>query len=117
MVRDFRSEGTPAPIVKRIFDVTRKTMQHPDVLKRFDAAGTRAVVSRSPEDFRAFVKEQTDSYAAVIKAAGIATESALECLMLMVAVHGSTSPRYAHHERRKLKRPHLTPFVLSVSGS
>jgi tripartite-type tricarboxylate transporter receptor subunit TctC len=70
----FVPKGTPAPIVKRIFDVTTKTMQHPDVLKRFDAAGTRAVVSRSPEDFRAFVKEQTDSYAAVIKAAGIATE-------------------------------------------
>jgi len=67
-------KGTPAPIVKRIFDVATKTMQHPDVLKRFDAAGTRVVVSRSPEDFRAFVKAQTESYAAVIKAAGINTE-------------------------------------------
>jgi tripartite-type tricarboxylate transporter receptor subunit TctC len=67
-------KGTPAPIVKRIFDVATKAMQHPDVLKRFDAAGTRAVVSRSPDDFRAFVKAETESYAAVIKAAGIDTE-------------------------------------------
>ena len=67
-------KGTPTPIVKRIFEVATKTMQHPDVLKRFDAAGTRAVVSRSPEDFRAFVKAETESYAAVIKAAGINTE-------------------------------------------
>jgi tripartite-type tricarboxylate transporter receptor subunit TctC len=70
----FVPKGTPAPVVKRIFDVATKTMQHPDVLRRFDAAGTRAAVSLSPEDFRAFVKEQTDTYAAVIKAAGIATE-------------------------------------------
>ena len=35
---------------------------------------TRAVVSRSPEDFRAFVKAETETYARVIKDAGITAD-------------------------------------------
>jgi tripartite-type tricarboxylate transporter receptor subunit TctC len=70
----FAPKGTPAPVAKKIFDVATKTMEHPDVLKRFATAGTRAVVSRSPDEFRAFVKSETDTYAAVIKAAGITAD-------------------------------------------
>jgi tripartite-type tricarboxylate transporter receptor subunit TctC len=64
-------KGTPAPVVKRIFAVATKTMEHPEVLKRFATAGTRTVVNRSPEEFRAFVKAETENYAVVIKNAGI----------------------------------------------
>lgn len=70
----FVPRGTPFPIVKRIFDVATKTMEHPDVVKRLAAAGTRAVVSRSPEEFRAFVKAETDSYATVIRESGITAD-------------------------------------------
>jgi len=70
----FVPKGTPAPYVKRLFEVTTKTMNHPDVVKRLAAAGTRAAVSRSPEDFRNFVKSETDAYAVVIKAAGITAD-------------------------------------------
>jgi tripartite-type tricarboxylate transporter receptor subunit TctC len=70
----FAPKGTPAAVTKKIFDVATNTMQHPDVLKRFATAGTRAVVSRSPEEFRAFVKSETETYAAVIKAAGITAD-------------------------------------------
>ncbi len=42
--------------------------------KRFAVAGTRTVVSRSPEEFRAFVKSETENYAAVIKSAGITVD-------------------------------------------
>ena len=70
----FLPKGTPPAVVKRLYDVAAKTMQHPDVLKRFAAAGTRAVVSRSPEEFAAFVKAETETYAAVIKAAGITAD-------------------------------------------
>lgn len=70
----FVPKGTPAPVVKRIFEVAAKTMEHPEVLKRLAVAGTRAVVSRSPEDFRAFVKAETDNYAGVIKEAGITAD-------------------------------------------
>jgi tripartite-type tricarboxylate transporter receptor subunit TctC len=70
----FVPTGTPAPYVKRLFEVTTKTMNHPDVVKRLAAAGTRAAVSRSPEDFRNFVKSETDAYAVVIKAAGITAD-------------------------------------------
>jgi tripartite-type tricarboxylate transporter receptor subunit TctC len=70
----FAPKGTPTPVAKKIFDVATNTMQHPDVLKRFATAGTRAVVSRSPEEFWAFVKSETETYAAVIKAAGITAD-------------------------------------------
>ena len=70
----FVTKGTPAPIVKKIFEVATKTMEHPDVLKRFAVAGTRTAVSRSPEEFRAFVKSETDNYAVVIKSAGITAD-------------------------------------------
>lgn len=70
----FVAKGTPAPVVKRIFDVATKTMEHPDVLKRFAVAGTRVVVSRSPADFAAFVKAETNTYAALIKDAGITAD-------------------------------------------
>ena len=70
----FVPKGTPAPVVKRIFEVATKTMEHPEVLKRFAAAGTRPVVNRSPEEFRAFVKAETENYAVVIKAAGITVD-------------------------------------------
>ena len=70
----FVPQGTPAPIVKRIFDVATKAMENPDVVKRLAAAGTRGVVSRSPDEFRSFVKSETDAYAVVIKAAGITAD-------------------------------------------
>jgi tripartite-type tricarboxylate transporter receptor subunit TctC len=70
----FVTKGTPAPIVKKIYDVSVKTMEHPDVTKRFATAGTRAAVSRSPEEFRAFVKSETEAYAVVIKEAGITAD-------------------------------------------
>ena len=70
----FVAKGTPAPVVKRLFDVATRTMEHPDVLKRFAVAGTRAVVSRSPDEFARFVKAETDTYAAVIKEAGITVD-------------------------------------------
>jgi tripartite-type tricarboxylate transporter receptor subunit TctC len=70
----FVPKGTPGPVVKRIYEVAAKTMEHPDVLRRFATAGTRAVVSRSPEDFRTFVKAETETYARVIKDAGITAD-------------------------------------------
>ncbi|MGZ8228313.1 MAG: Bug family tripartite tricarboxylate transporter substrate binding protein [Burkholderiales bacterium] len=70
----FLPKDTPAPIVKRLYAVATKTMEHPDVLKRFAVAGTRAVVSRSPEEFRSFVKSETDTYAVLIKQAGITAD-------------------------------------------
>ena len=70
----FVPKGTPAPVVNKIFAVAAKTMEHPDVVKRFATSGTRVVVSRSPEDYRAFFKAEQESYAAVIKAAGITVD-------------------------------------------
>jgi tripartite-type tricarboxylate transporter receptor subunit TctC len=70
----FVPRGTPAAYLKRLFEVATTTMSHPEVVKRLAVAGTRPVVSRSPEEFRSFVKSETDNYAAVIKAAGITAD-------------------------------------------
>jgi tripartite-type tricarboxylate transporter receptor subunit TctC len=70
----FLPRGTPLPIVKKMYEVTGRAMEHPDVLKRLATAGTRAVFSRSPEDFTAFVKAETETYARVIKEAGITAD-------------------------------------------
>jgi tripartite-type tricarboxylate transporter receptor subunit TctC len=70
----FLPKGSPVPVLKKVFEVSTATMQHPDVLKRFATAGTRAVTSRSSDEFAAFVKSETETYAAVIKAAGITAD-------------------------------------------
>ena len=67
----FVPKDTPRNVVARLFAVGTKSMEHPDVIKRLADGGTRAVVSRSPEEFRRFVKTETDRYAVVIKEAGI----------------------------------------------
>ena len=70
----FLPRGTATPVVKKIYEASVRAMEHPDVLKRLATAGTRAVVSRSPEDFRAFVKAETETYARIIKDAGITAD-------------------------------------------
>lgn len=70
----FVPKGTPAPVVRKLYAVTAKTMEQPDVIKRFAAAGTRIVVSPSPDAFRTFFKAEQDNYAVVIKDTGITVD-------------------------------------------
>jgi tripartite-type tricarboxylate transporter receptor subunit TctC len=67
----FVPKGTPQKVVAKIFTATTKTLEHPDVVKRLSEGGQRVMVSRSPEEFRKFVKSENDRFAVVVKELGI----------------------------------------------
>jgi len=67
-------KGTPAPVVKKLFQVGHETMKHPDVIKRLTDSGVSIVVSKSPEEFRKFWQSENDRFAKVIRDAKIPTE-------------------------------------------
>ncbi len=70
----FAPKGTPQPVVSKLYAATIKTMADPDVLKRLAAGGVDAVTSKSPKDFAAFVKAETERFGKVIKDAGVTAE-------------------------------------------
>ncbi len=67
----FVPAGTPAPVVKRLFEATLKVMEHPEVRKRLTEGGAQVVVSRSPADFAEFVRNENERFGQAIRAAGI----------------------------------------------
>ena len=69
----FLPQGTPASIIERLFRVAQKTMNDAVVQQHLAKGGVDVVLSRSPEDFTAFVRGENARYAAVISAAHIAT--------------------------------------------
>jgi tripartite-type tricarboxylate transporter receptor subunit TctC len=66
--------GTPKEIVQRLYGSITKTMANEDVRKRLLTAGIEPAVSRSPEDFAAFIKAQAETRSKVIKQVGIKIE-------------------------------------------
>ena len=62
--------GTPPAIVKRLHDAFVTAMKDPEVVARFEAAGADASPT-TPEEFGAFIKEETAKWARVIKATGV----------------------------------------------
>ena len=66
--------GTPQPVVKKLFQVGHETMKDPLVIKRLGEAGIEIVTSKSPAEFTAFVKAETERFGKVIKDANIQTE-------------------------------------------
>ncbi len=62
--------GTPAAIISRLNSEFNKMLQSPDILKKLDARGAIPVTS-TPEEAAQFVKEQTATWAKVIKDAGV----------------------------------------------
>jgi len=70
----FVPAGTPRPVVNRLFQAMQKVMEHPDVRKRLNEGGAEVVVSKSPEEFTAFVKLENERFAQAIKEAGITAD-------------------------------------------
>ncbi len=62
--------GTPAPIVKRIYDEFLKALRNPVLVERFNAAGLEVTPSASPEAFSAFIKAEIARWAPVVKSTG-----------------------------------------------
>jgi tripartite-type tricarboxylate transporter receptor subunit TctC len=63
--------GTPRPIVERLFASLQKAMAAPDLRERLTAAGIEPTISKSPEEFGAFIKSQAEVREKVIKAVGM----------------------------------------------
>lgn len=70
----FAPKGTPQPIVERLNAEVRKTLEQPDVQKRFVESGGAEAIGMSSADFLARVKKDLERYRAVIKAANVKAE-------------------------------------------
>ena len=70
----FLPKGTPQPIINKMFQVGVDMMKDPGVVKRLGESGITIVTSKSPADFVAFVKAETDRFAKAIKDANLKTE-------------------------------------------
>ena len=67
-------KGTPKPVVDRLFASLQKAMASQEVRDRLTAAGIEPTISKSPEDFGAFIKAQAEVREKVIKATGMKIE-------------------------------------------
>jgi len=63
--------GTPRPVIDRLFASLQKAMAAPDLREKLTAAGIEPTISKSPEDFSAFIKSQAEVREKVIKAVGM----------------------------------------------
>ena len=70
----FVPKGSPRDVVNTLFKVTIKVMEDANVRKRLADGGVETVISKSPEEFGAFVRAENERWAKVIKEAGVAPE-------------------------------------------
>jgi len=70
----FVPRGTPQPVVNKLFKVSHEMMKDPAVVKRLGENGIQIVTSKTPADFVAFVKMETERFGKVIKDNNIQTE-------------------------------------------
>jgi tripartite-type tricarboxylate transporter receptor subunit TctC len=63
--------GTPKEIVSRLYASLAKVMAMPDVRDKLIAAGIEPTISKSPQEFAAFIKTQAGTREKVIKAIGM----------------------------------------------
>lgn len=63
--------GTPRPIIERLHASLTKVMAMPEVRDRLLKAGIEPTISKSPEEFAAFIRSQAEVRSKVIKAVGM----------------------------------------------
>jgi tripartite-type tricarboxylate transporter receptor subunit TctC len=63
--------GTPPQIISKLHDGMAKALAMPDVKEAIFKQGSKAVSSKSPEDFARYIKSESEKFHAVIKAAGL----------------------------------------------
>ena len=66
--------GTPAPVIKKIFDAAMVAMQQPSVKLALAREGTEVALSSSPDDFQAFLAEDAKFWVKLVKDAGVKLE-------------------------------------------
>jgi tripartite-type tricarboxylate transporter receptor subunit TctC len=67
----FAPKGTPQPIIDRINAEVRKTLELPDVKKRFVESGGAEAVGMTPAEFLARIKSDAERYRRVVQKGGI----------------------------------------------
>ena len=70
----FVPAGTPAPVVKKLYDATQEAMKQPGVKAALAREGTDVSVSRSPEDFAAFLAQDEKFWVKLVKDAEVKIE-------------------------------------------
>jgi tripartite-type tricarboxylate transporter receptor subunit TctC len=65
---------TPRPIVNKLYAVMIKTMEDPEVVKRMANGGAEVVTNKSPEEFAAFLKDQTAFWTKIVRDVGTTAE-------------------------------------------
>jgi len=69
----FLPAGTPGAIVQAVFDAATKAVQQADVKAVLQKEGTEVVLSKSPQDFAAYLAEDTKFWVQLVKQSGITT--------------------------------------------
>jgi tripartite-type tricarboxylate transporter receptor subunit TctC len=62
---------TPAGVVDRLHAAIHKVVEEPKVQKLFEATGNTAAISPTPQAFAAFVREENQKWAKIIKLTGV----------------------------------------------
>jgi tripartite-type tricarboxylate transporter receptor subunit TctC len=66
--------GTPREVVRRLNAELNRVMTNPQFTKKYLERGIEMVASRSPEEFSAYVKSEAESFAKLVREAGIKVE-------------------------------------------
>jgi tripartite-type tricarboxylate transporter receptor subunit TctC len=69
----FLPAGTSPAIVQTVFDAATKAVQQTDVRAVLQKEGTEVVLSKSPQDFAAYLAEDTKFWVQLVKQSGITT--------------------------------------------
>src|SRR4051812_29395407 len=67
----FVPAGTPAPIVKKLLDASIVSMEQPQVKAALAREGTEVDLSKSPDDFGAFLEKDAKLWVKLVKDAGV----------------------------------------------
>ncbi len=70
----FAPAGTPAPVLKKLFDAAQIAMADPKLKAALAREGTTADVSKSPEQFDSFLNEDAKFWVKLVKSAGVTVD-------------------------------------------
>ena len=70
----FVPAGTPAEVVRRLFDATSQVVKAPETARILAKEGTETAGSASPQDFSAFLAEDAKLWARLVKESGAKAE-------------------------------------------
>ena len=70
----FAPAGTPPDVIAKLYTILQQVMETPDVRKRLGESGVDVVTSKSPEEFAAFLRAETEKWAQVVKESGATVE-------------------------------------------